>query len=140
MSGQEPGPGAKDQVQPWVTQEVARHGKGLPLGPHTFRVREKETAPQSNVRKAENPRRTEKCSKALVRTCTCIKDHFGNMTQEGRTEGRREEGRDRAGEKTARALSAFHPHLRFLFAQTSLWRLLSAWGLCSNVSSSKKSS
>ena len=52
----------------------------------------------------------------------------------------RREGRDRAGEKTAWALSAFQLHLLFLFAQTSLWRVLSASGLCSNVSSSKKPS
>lgn len=35
-----------------------------------------------------------------VRTRTCIKDCFGNVTQEGRTEGRREGGRDRAGEES----------------------------------------
>ena len=33
----------------------------------------------------------------LVRACACIKDCFGNVTQEGRREGRRERGRDRAG-------------------------------------------
>ena len=45
LLGQEPGPGVKDLVQPWVTQEVARCGTGLPLGPHTFRVGGEETSP-----------------------------------------------------------------------------------------------
>lgn len=94
------------------------------------------------VWKAGSPWGPEKCPKALARTYACLKGHFGNMTQEGRTEGRRKEGR----EKTSRALSAFHLYLLFpqpgiLFTQTSLWPAPSQpSSLCSNVTASERPS
>lgn len=114
-------------------------GWGLPLGPQACRIGQ-ESNPQA-VRKAGSPWGTENYSEA--RTCACIKGHFGNVTQEGRTERRRKAGREGQMEKPPWALSAFYLHLLFpppgtLFTQTSLWPAPSEpSGLCSNITSQR---
>lgn len=52
------------------------------------------------ARKAGAHGGTEKCSKALAKTCACIKGHFGNVIpKKGRTEGGRKEGRKGGGKE-----------------------------------------
>lgn len=105
--------------------------QGCPWDPTHSGSGERKPHPQSNVRKAENPWRTETCSNARSEHAPASRTV---LEMRPKKEGQREEekeGGTEQGEKAACALSTFHLHLLFLFAQTSLWWRLSASGLCS---------